>query len=349
MSNEPVHVLSVLDLSERQLEQVRAVSPRLSVRQRPLSQQQHFGRPGAEQFAEILTPDVEILYTFMAPFDLSLTPRLRWVQSMSAGVNQLYDTPLWRSEIAITSASGVHAVQIAEYVLGMLLAFAHHLPETMRLQNEARWLPLGEKQARLSTSELRGRTLGILGYGAIGREIARLASAFGMRILATKRAGRSITFDGWTPPGTGDPAGSIPERFYDLSELHTLLPECDMFALALPLSQHTRHIIGQAELALMRPHAFLVNIGRGPLIDHDALVEALRTGRIGGAALDVTEPEPLPAESPLWHMENVLITPHIAGMSVYYDDRAVELLCENLRRYLNNEPLLNLVQRDLGY
>src|SRR5689334_25266910 len=109
MSNEPVHVLSVLDLSERQLEQVRAVSPRLSGRQRPLSQQQHFGRPGAEQFAEILTPDVEILYTFMAPFDLSLTPRLRWVQSMSAGVNQLYDTPLWRSEIAITSASGVHA------------------------------------------------------------------------------------------------------------------------------------------------------------------------------------------------------------------------------------------------
>ena len=348
MDKEPVHILSVLDLSEKQLEQVRAVSPRLVVRQQSLTRNKMFSRPGAEQFAEVLTSDVEILYTFMAPFDLSLAPNLRWVQSMSAGVEQLYDTPLWGSEIAITNASGVHAVQIAEYVLGMLLSYAHHFPEALRLQEEARWLSLREKRA-LSTRELRGKTLGILGYGAIGREVARLAAAFGMRVLATKRAGRPVAFDGWTPPGTGDPSGSIPERFYDLSELHELLPACDMLVLALPLSQHTRHLIGQPEFALMRPHAFLVNIGRGPLIDHDALVEALRAKRIGGAALDVTEPEPLPAESPLWGLENALITPHMAGMSVYYDDRAVELFCENLRRYLNGEPLLNLVQRDLGY
>lgn len=349
MKNEPVHVLSVLDLSEEQLERVRAVSPRLNVRQQSLSRNQRFKRPATEQFAEVLTPDVEVLFTFMAPFELSQTPNLRWVQSMSAGVNQLYDTPLWHSEIAITSASGVHAVQIAEYVLGMLLAAAHHFPEAQRLQNEAHWLSMREKQALLSTRELRGKTLGILGYGAIGREVARLATAFGMRVLATKRAGRPATFDGWTPAGTGDPTGSLPERFYDLSELHEMLPQCDMLALALPLSQHTRHLIGQAELALMRPHAFLVNIGRGPLIDHDALIEALRARRIGGVALDVTEPEPLPADSPLWHLENALITPHISGMSVYYDDRAVELFCENLRRYLNNQPLLNLVQRELGY
>lgn len=348
MSNEPIHVLSVLDLSDELLARLRAVSPRLVVRQQSLSQNQLFKRPGAEQFAEVLTPEVEILYTFMAPFDLSVTPKLRWVQGISAGVDNFYDTPLWRSEIALTNASGVHSVQIAEYVLGMLLSYAHHFPTISRLQAEASWPSMREKRV-FATRELRGKTLGILGYGAIGREVARLASAFGMRVLATKRAGQSATFDGWTLPGTGDADGSIPARFYDLVELHTLLPECDMLVLALPLSQQTRHIIGQAELALMRPHAFLANIGRGPLIDHDALVEALRARSIGGVALDVTEPEPLPADSPLWQLENARITPHISGLSVYYDERVIELFCENLRRYLNGEPLLNLVQRERGY
>lgn len=348
MSDEPIHILSVLDLSEEHLERLRAVSPRLRVQQRSLSQKQHFLRPASERFADVLVPEVEILYTFLAPFDLSLTPKLRWVQGISAGVDMFYDTPLWRSEVAITNASGVHAVQIAEYVLGMLLAHAHHFPASMRIQATASWPGMREKRV-LSTHELRHKTLGILGYGAIGREVARLASTFGMRILATKRAGRSAVFDGWTTPGTGDLDGSIPAGFYDLSELHALLPQCDMLVLALPLSQQTRHLIGAPEFALMRPHTFLVNIGRGPLIDHDALVEALQTGRIGGAALDVTEPEPLPATSPLWHMENVLITPHIAGFSAYYDERVVDLFCENLRRYLNGDPLLNLVDRERGY
>lgn len=348
MSNEPIHVLSVLDLNDEQLERVRAVSPRLVVEQRSLSSNERFKRPVPERFAEVLTPDVEILYTFMAPFELSLTPKLRWVQGISAGVDNFYNTPLWRSEIALTNASGVHAVQIPEYVLGMLISHAHHFPEIARVQVEARWPTMGEKRV-FATRELRGKTLGILGYGAIGREIARLASAFGMRVLATKRADKPAAFDGWTQPGTGDPDGSIPARFYALSELHELLPECDMLVLALPLSEQTRHLIGRAEFALMRRHAFLVNIGRGPLIDHDALIAALHEQLIGGAALDVTEPEPLPADSPLWHMPNVQITPHISGLSVYYDERAVDLFCENLRRYLHGEPLLNLVQRERGY
>ena len=145
MSNEPIHVLSVLDLSDELLARLRAVSPRLVVRQQSLSQNQLFKRPGAEQFAEVLTPEVEILYTFMAPFDLSLTPKLRWVQGISAGVDNFYDTPLWRSEIALTNASGVHSVQIAEYVLGMLLSYAHHFPTISRLQAEASWPSMREK------------------------------------------------------------------------------------------------------------------------------------------------------------------------------------------------------------
>jgi phosphoglycerate dehydrogenase-like enzyme len=347
MNNQPVHVLSVLNLSERHLERIRAVSPRLVVSQRSLARDQTHS-PGAQDFAAVLEPATEVLYAHNAPFGLDLAPGLRWVQINSAGVEQLYGTPVWQSEVAITNASGIHAVQIAEYVLGMLLSYAHRFPQAARFQREAYWPPASEKRA-LATRELRGKTLGILGYGAIGREVARLASAFGMRVLATRRAGRPAAFDGWTPPGTGDPDGSLPERYYDLSELAALLPECDMFVLALPLSAQTRHLIGQAELALMRRHAFLVNIGRGSLIDPDALLAALQTHSIGGAALDVTEPEPLPASSPLWSLDNLMLTPHISGMSAYYDDRVVELFCANLQRYLAGEPLFNQVQRELGY
>jgi phosphoglycerate dehydrogenase-like enzyme len=347
MNKQPVHVLSVLNLSERHLERIRAVSPRLVVSQHSLAPDQTYS-PTARTFATVLTPEVEVLYAHNAPFDLDLAPGLRWVQLNSAGVEQLYNTPVWQSEVALTSASGIHAVQIAEYVLGMLLSYAHRFPQAARFQREAHWPQMPEKLT-LATRELRGKTLGILGYGAIGREVARLASAFGVRVLATRRAGRPAAFDGWTPPGTGDPAGTIPERFYDLSELPALLPECDMLVLALPLSAQTRHLIGQAELALMRPHAFLVNIGRGALIDPDALLSALQAHSIGGAALDVTEPEPLPPSSPFWGLDNLLLTPHISGMSAYYDDRLVELFCANLQRYLAGEPLFNQVQRELGY
>lgn len=347
MNTQSVHVLSVLNLSERHLERIRAVSPRLVVSQRTLAMDQTHS-PGSQEFASVLTPETEVLYAHNAPFGLELAPGLRWVQLNSAGVEQLYNTPVWQSDITLTNASGIHAVQIAEYVLGMLLSYAHRFPQAARFQREAYWPAMIEKRS-LATRELRGKTLGILGYGAIGREVARLASAFGVRVLATKRAGRPSAFDGWTPPGTGDPAGVLPERFYDLSELPELLPACDMLVLALPLSAQTRHLIGQAELALMRRHAFLVNIGRGSLVDPDALLVALQTRSIGGAALDVTEPEPLPASSPLWGLDNLLLTPHISGMSAYYDDRLVELFCANLQRYLAGEALFNQVQRDLGY
>jgi phosphoglycerate dehydrogenase-like enzyme len=341
--NESVHVLSLLHLSESHLAQLRSVSPRLVVQQHALPSD-----ASDRQFAELLSLETEILYTHTAPFDLRLTPRLRWVQVDSAGVNTLYNTPLWKSEVAITSANGVHTVQIAEYVLAMLLSHAHHLPLASRLQQRAQWAS-GKLLEAFVSPEIRGKTLGIVGYGAIGRQVARLASGCGMHILATKRRGQPAPFDGWSPVGTGDPDGSIPERFYDLDELHTLLAQCDALVLALPLSKQTQGLIGQAELSVMQPHAFLINIGRGALIDQNALIAALQEQRLGGAALDVTDPEPLPADSPLWSMNNVIITPHIAGMSAQYDDRIVDLFSENVYRYLNGEPLLNLVQRERGY
>jgi phosphoglycerate dehydrogenase-like enzyme len=254
----------------------------------------------------------------------------------------LHATSLWRSEVAITTACGIHAVQMGEYALGMLLSFAHRFPTASHFQSQEHWAR-GSEIYRFLTAELRGRTLGIVGYGAVGREVARLAASFGMRVLATKRAERPAEFAGWAIPGTGDPDGCIPTRFYELTELHELLPQCDMLVLSLPLNTQTYHIIGRDELALLPPYAVLINVGRGGLIDHDALVIALQEGEISGAALDVTEPEPLPPGNPLWRMENVLITPHIAGISLYYNDRFVDLFCANLRRYIDGEPQYNLV------
>ncbi len=345
---EPVHVLSLLHLSERHLAQLRSVSPRLVVQQHSISSEQQWLNASSQQLAEMLSPTTEILYTHSAPFDMHLLPKLRWVQVDSAGVNLLHHTPLWESDIPITSANGVHSVQIAEHVLAMLLAHANRLPLAYRLQDHAQW-GSGQQLEAFVSPEIRGKTLGILGYGAIGREVARLAAACGLRVLATKRRGQPATFDGWSPVGTGDPEGCIPECFYDLDELHLLLPACDALLLALPLSKQTHYIIGKAQLSLMRPHALLINIGRGALIDQNELITALQERRLGGAALDVTDPEPLSADSPLWSMENVIITPHIAGLSAHYNDRIVDLLSENLRRYLSGAPLLNLVQRELGY
>ena len=345
--NERIHFLSVLHLSERHLAKLQAVSPRLVMRQYSLPSQEQWLRASEQQFAEILS-DTEILYTHTAAFDVSLTPKLRWVQVDSAGVNTLYGTSLWKSNIPITSANGVHSVQIAEYVLTMLLAHAHRLPLAYHLQERTQWA-VGQQLEAFISPEIHGKTLGILGYGAIGREVARLAAACGMRVLATRRRGQPATYNGWSPVGIGDPNGSIPERFYDLDELQPLLAECDAIVLALPLNKQTQFIIGQRELSAMRPHAFLINIGRGALIDQNELIVALQEHLLGGAALDVTDPEPLPADSPLWSLENVTITPHVAGLSTSYNDRIVGLLSENMRRYLSGKPLLNLVQRELGY
>lgn len=319
-------------LSEKHLQQLQAISPQLIIEQR------------SGPLEEALTSEIEVLNANSGQLNLQKASNLRWVQVDSAGVNHFYNTPLWQSNITITSANGIHSIQIAEHVLMGLLALSHHLPRALHSQLASTW-----ERGFPAPFELRGTTLGIIGYGAIGREVARLASAFGMHILATKRSDRSAHFDGWTPAHTGDPEGNIPEHYYPLEELPSMLSACDAVVLALPLTERTHHAIGKAEIAAMRPHTFIINIGRGGLIDQDALIAALQEGRIAGAALDVTDPEPLPTESPLWKMKNVIITPHVSGNSLHYADRVIELFAENLRRYIHNEPLFNVVQRELGY
>ena len=191
--------------------------------------------------------------------------------------------------------------------------------------------------------------MGIVGYGSLGREIARLARAFGMTVLATKREVRHLADDGWRLNGTGDARAQAVRRLYPPQALKSMLRECDYIVLTVPLTPNTQQLIGAAELEAMKPGAFLVNVSRGRVVDERALAKALRDGGLGGAALDVFETEPLPQDSPLWSMPNVILSPHVSGFTPHYDKRALAVFEDNLRRYLDGKPLLNLVDMQRGY
>ena len=294
-----------------------------------------------------LTTSAEVLYTINDLPRPEQAPHLRWVQCHYAGVDHLVDKPLWHSDILLTSASGVHTVNIGQYVLAQLLAWAHRVPRWLHHQKKGEW-PTSRWETFVP-HELRGSTLGIVGYGSIGREVARLAKAFGMKILVTKRDARRLEDQDFAVLGTGDPKGELPHRIYPPEATRSMVAECDFVVITAPLTPKTHHLFDEELFKAMKPTAFLVNIGRGPIIKEDDLVKALKKGWIAGAGLDVFEQEPLPAKSPLWGMENVLLSPHVSGFTPHYDDRATDLFAENLRRYLAGEPLLNLVNRERGY
>ncbi|MCX6048520.1 MAG: D-2-hydroxyacid dehydrogenase [Chloroflexi bacterium] len=335
-----IHIVSARLLMPTQLERLHAVVPDAEI--------VHFGARSGQEIAQALTPETEVLFTGRGDFSLTQATGLRWVQMENAGIDHIHNTPLWQSNLPIASANGAHLPHLPEYVLTMLLAWAHRVPELLALQAQAHWFS-GQHIDQLWPRPVYKRTLGIVGYGAIGRDLARMAKGLGMRIVATHRAGSSHHYRGFSPPGLGDPDGSLPDAYFTLDELPALLRQSDYVVLGVPLMDQTRHLIGAAELAEMLPHALLINIGRGGLIDQAALLDALQQQRIGGAVLDVTDPEPLPADHPLWHQENVIITPHMAGHSPQHFDNVVDLFAENIRRYRAGEPLFNLVERALGY
>jgi D-2-hydroxyacid dehydrogenase (NADP+) len=255
--------------------------------------------------------------------------RLRWIQSLSAGIEHA-DPELYRG-VVVTNASGVAAPAMAEYVIAVMLMFAKDFPRMLRNQLARRW------DRRLEAFELSGKTCGIVGMGAIGGEVARRAKALEMRVLGLRRS---------TAPR---PTDRYADALLTPTELPHLLAESDYVVLAAPLTPETRHLIGAAELRQMKRTAVLINVGRGALVDEAALVTALRQGIIRGAGLDVFEAEPLPPESPLWEMENVVVTPHFSAGGDRYAERAADLVCDNLRRYLAGEPLRNVVDLERGY
>ncbi|HXH83452.1 MAG TPA: NAD(P)-dependent oxidoreductase, partial [Candidatus Tectomicrobia bacterium] len=212
------------------------------------------------------------------------------------------------------------------------------------------WPPDEERWPLFLPAELRGATIGIVGYGSIGRELARVVTAaFGMRVLACKRDPSRRRDTGYCPPGTGDPDGALPEAWFPPERLRDVLARADVVVLCAPLTDGTRRMIGGDELTAMKPTAFLVNVGRGALVDEAALARALAERRIAGAAADVFAEEPPPAGHPLYAVDNVILSPHVSGFMPGYDDACATLFAENLRRYLAGESLLNLVDRAHGY
>ncbi len=353
----PVRVTLTLSLADELRKRIEGLGERLAVTTLSRAQRRAYrggraiwagyGEPAgpddeseeeARRGLDAVLAETDVLFsTPIVPEDiLSRAPRLRWVQLTSAGVDRLLETPLVRSAaVTVTTASGIHAVPIGEYVIGAMLAFAKGLPRALRAQAEGTWRPYW-------ADELLEKTVGIIGMGPIGRHVAKLAKALGMRVLATRRSASARA------SGAEATLADVDE-LVPLSDLPYLLSESDYVVVAVPLTAESRGMIGEAELAAMKPAAVIINIARGAVIDEAALVRALKAGRIAGAALDVFEREPLPAESELWRMENVMVTPHISGGTPRYMERAVDLFCDNLRRYLAGEPLLNAVDAERGY
>ena len=338
----PIHILSTLKLSDELLERIRAVSERIIVTQHTA--------PNAEQIPAQAFEPAQVLVTYGALPRPDQVPRLRWVQLNSAGADHVIAHPLFAEDIIFTTTSGLHALNIGEYAFASILAWTRHLPELFDLQRKSEWPD--DRWKRFTPLELRSATIGIVGYGSIGREVGRLAKAFGMRVLALKREAHSTQEHGvYEIPALGDPLGALPDVIYgpDAGALREMLAQCDYVVLAVPLTPQTRGMIGEAELRAMKPTAYLVNIARGEVCDEAALIRALTDGQIGGAGLDVFVQEPLPQDSPLWKLPNVILTPHIAGFSPNYEQRAIDIFCQNLQRYIAGQPLLNLVDKTSGY
>jgi phosphoglycerate dehydrogenase-like enzyme len=323
--------------SEAQLDRIRRVSPSLTVTCAPAD---------AADYAA-----VDVLYAGMPPRDLARAPRLGWVQLHMAGVDGLREHPLYTaSTLPLTTTSGVHAATIAEYAITVLLALAHRVPRMVQWKARGGWPPDEQRWPLFVPTEVRGATLGVIGYGSIGRELARIAkTAFGMSIVACKRDPARRADDGYCPPGSGDPEGRLPDAWLGPDGLGELLARSDVVVMCAPLTRETRHMIGAPELARMKPTAYLINVGRGASVDEGALARALAEHRLAGAAVDVFAQEPPPAGHPLYGVEDVIVSPHVSGFLPSYDERCAELFAENLRRYLAGASLLNLVDRARGY
>ena len=344
---DTIRVLVTMPFPAPLIERIANVSPRLDV----IQHEAH--KP--DDLPDDLLSSVDVIYTQGALPAPETAPRLKWVQLHSAGINHIVDTPLYQSDVIVTTASGIHAVNMAEYIIAQMLAFGHHIPKMIDDKLQKHWphkvddQPSESRWERYVPRELRGLTLGIVGYGSIGREVARLAQAFGMQVLAIKRDLRNLTDTSFRIDGTGDPEADIPDRIYPIDALLSFLAECDIVVLTMPLTAETRNLFDRAALRAMRNDALLINVSRGGVVDEDALVKALREGLIGGAALDVFHEEPLPRESPLWDLPSLVLSPHVSGFTPHYDDRATDLFAENLRRFLVGEDLMNVVDRTRGY
>jgi phosphoglycerate dehydrogenase-like enzyme len=331
-----INVLALSSLQEKDLCRIKAVSPRLRVTDAShLVPQTPFKSeppdPAKEQELDRLLKEAEVLFLLMPPRDvIARAPRLKWIQTISAGVDRTLTPDIAASPVIMTNVSGMHAAPISEFVFTMILTFAKNFPRYLKNQEIKKW-------ERYPSEVLEGKTLGILGLGSIGRRIAHLGRACGMRVVATRRHVKKIC------------RARDVDVVYPREQINLLLAESDFVVDCLPYTPETDKFIGEKELRQMKPAAIIINIGRGRTIDEEALIRALEEKWIAGAGLDTFEREPLPPESPLWELPNVIVTPHMSGWTDDYGTKAAAIFCENLKRYVEGRKLFNVVDKKLRY
>ena len=339
---DAIHIANFLPVPEAALELIRAVDPRIQITNVSANLTRYMREPqhpqvdaGAalEEAAEIQHRD-QIWFTFFSGQLAGEAPALDWIALASAGANQILHQPL-KEDVLITKMPGLAARVIGEWVIAFMLMDCKRMLRHVAHQREGVW-------SRSEPGTLEGATVGIIGYGAIGAEIARFCEAFGARVVGIRRRAEA---DG-TPP-SGAPASV--EAVWPPEQLPRVLAASDYVILAVPLTESTRGLIGAAELSQMKEGAALINIARGEVVDWDAQAAALRSGRLRASYTDVTTPEPLPDGHPLWSVPNLMITPHNSGLQPDYFGKAARRFADNLRRYLNGEPVLDVVDRHAGY
>jgi phosphoglycerate dehydrogenase-like enzyme len=273
----------------------------------------------------------------LRPEQFALARRLKWIHATAAAVAQLMYPELRASGVMVTNASGIHSVPMGEHIVGAMIALARRFPDCFRYQQDGHWCQqeLWERPVARRPRELRGQTALFVGFGAVGREAARMARLLGVRVWAVTHSGRADE--------------RIAEQAFPSSALHKALPSADFVIVAAPETPETTKMMGESEFALMKASAYFINVARGVLVDELALVRALQRGAIAGAALDVTSEEPLPPDNPLWKLDNVFITPHASAVSERLWERQTDLLMDNLERWFDGRELVNRVDLLRGY
>lgn len=336
-----VQVLIDFQLEDPFISRIEAVDPRVRVQRMfertrqegEVTTLDNWNRLSEPEMDSLLT-EAEVLFAGNFPTEwLEKAPHLKWVQLASAGSDTVQRAGVFdlRPDLILTTSSGIHEVPISEHIVASILYFARRFYIAVRNQTLHKW-------QRYQAGEAYGNTVLLIGYGPIARRTTRLCKALGMRVLVVRA---SIS-----EQQSGD---EHVDRYYPDAQLDEAISQSDYIVVAAPRTPATEGMIGQAQFAAMKPTAVLINISRGALVDEDAMIAALKDGKIAGAGLDVFKQEPLPASSPLWDMPNVLITPHISGSNPHYNERATDIFTANLARYLKGEPLRNRVDKERGY
>ena len=340
-------VLITFHLAPELVEKVRTADPKVEITYEPgllgkprYPNDQHGGpverTPEEEQRWLNNLSRAEVIFGYLkdqyASRVVELAPRLKWIQSPSAGIGQMSKrNGLTETDVLLTTASGMHATPLAEFCLMAMLMHVKDYAYMAREKEERHW-------ARTSTTELRTKTLAVVGLGRVGREVARLGQCLRMRVLGTKRHTEGV-----------DPASFYVEELHPWTSLHPMLGQADYVVLICPHTQETHGLIGEAELAAMKKGAVLINIARGPIVDEPALIRALQSGHLGGLASDVFWKEPLPPESPFWDMPNVIISPHSASTADTENAKLTDIFVDNIHSYLEGKPMRNLLDKSALY